>query len=128
MSDFGQHIMIDGRQCDLARLSDMDHIWHVLDSLPEVIGMTKIIQPYVFPYSGLVPEDKGLTGVVIIAESHITIHTFTEKNFLFCDIFSCRPFDAETAIAYIADAFGISDCEIHQAERGRHFPKMHNRS
>jgi S-adenosylmethionine decarboxylase len=31
-----------------------------------MINMTSITQPYVFPYSGLVPEDRGITGIVII--------------------------------------------------------------
>lgn len=123
MSDFGLHVMIDGRFCDYDKLADMVHIWQVLDELPGVIGMTKITQPYVFPYSGLVPEDKGVTGAVIIAESHITIHTFTKKGYLFFDIFSCRSFDVKTAVAYITNAFGIGECEIHQARRGRYFPR-----
>lgn len=120
---FGPHLMLDGRQCDPARLGDMAHIWRVLDALPDVIGMTKITQPHVFPYSGLRPEDAGVTGVVVIAESHITIHTFTEKDYIFCDVFSCRPFDVETAVAYLVAAFGIGECEIHHTERGQHFPR-----
>ena len=64
---FGPHLMLDCRECDIDKISDLALVQSFLDELPELIGMTKIIPPYVFPYSGLVPEDKGITGVVIIA-------------------------------------------------------------
>jgi len=123
VASFGPHLMIDGRQCNSSRIGDMAYIWQVLDDLPERIGMTKIIPPYVFPYSGLVPEDRGVTGVVVIAESHITIHTFTEKDYIFCDVFSCRSFDEETAVQYLVDAFGIVEYNLHRTERGANFPR-----
>ena len=74
--------------CPKETLSNYDLHFNYLKSLPELINMTPITQPYVFPYSGLVPEDKGITGIVIIAESHISIHSFEEKGYSFIDIFS----------------------------------------
>lgn len=120
---FGPHLMLDCRQCNHNRISDLHFVYRVLDELPEVIGMTKIIPPYVFPYSGLVPEDKGITGMVIIAESHLTFHSFVEKDFFFFDIFSCKPFDVEKAVTYIVDAFEVKHFERHMANRGREFPR-----
>ena len=78
---FGPHLMLDLRQCNQEKLKDYNLVFNVLQDLPGEIGMTKITQPYVFPYSGLIPEDKGITGTVIIAESHISIHTFQEKDY-----------------------------------------------
>ena len=59
---FGPHLMLDLQQCNYEKLKSYDLVFNVLHDLPEKIGMTKITQPYVFPYSGLVPEDKGITG------------------------------------------------------------------
>ncbi|HEY7295818.1 MAG TPA: S-adenosylmethionine decarboxylase, partial [Dehalococcoidia bacterium] len=73
-----QHLVIDGFVDDPTRISAVEPIFDLLNSLPDQIDMTKIIQPYVFRYHGVVPEDWGITGVVIIAESHISIHTFPE--------------------------------------------------
>ena len=50
-------------------------------------GDSKIMPPYVFRYHGEVPEDWGVSGVVLIAESHISIHTFPDKGYLSLDIF-----------------------------------------
>ena len=122
-SEFGPHLMMDCRGCNRDKIADVGLVWNFLNDLPEKIGMTKIIQPYVFPYSGLVPEDKGVTGMVIIAESHLTFHSFTEKDYFFFDLFSCKPFDVEATRQYIMDAFEVKEADVHFVERGQDFPR-----
>ena len=119
---FGPHLMLDCRQCNYAKISDLGYVWDFLNDLPEQIGMTKIIQPYVFPYSGLIPEDKGITGMVVIAESHLTFHSFTEKDYFFFDLFSCKPFDTERVVELVTEHFEVKSYERHDAFRGLHFP------
>ena len=121
--DFGPHLMLDCRECDSSKINDHALIYQFLDELPERVGMTKIIPPYVFPYSGLVPEDKGVTGMVIIAESHLTFHSFTEKDYFFFDMFSCKPFDVEVVERHVIETFGVKSYQRHQANRGREFPR-----
>lgn len=119
----GPHVMLDCRGCNPQKIGDLATIWQFLNDLPDEIGMTKITQPYVFPYSGVVPEDKGITGVVVIAESHLTFHSFTEKDYFFFDLFSCKPFDVEAVIERVVGTFGATDVEVHHTLRGRHFPR-----
>jgi S-adenosylmethionine decarboxylase len=88
-----------------------------------MIDMTPITQPYVFPYAGLVPEDKGITGIVIIAESHLSIHSFQEKNYTFIDIFSCKDFDVDKAVEYTVQLFQPESFEMNIVERGLDFPR-----
>ena len=126
MVGFGPHLMLDGYGCDKAKLQDLNLVYRILDELPARIGMTKIMPPYVFKYSGLRPEDWGLSGFVLIAESHISIHTFPEKNFVSVDIFSCKPFDSEFAAAYLKRAFGMEKVECTVLDRGTEFPKELN--
>lgn len=123
-SPFGPHLMLDLKQCDKESLSNYELIFNTLNDLPEKIGMTKITQPYVFPYSGLVPEDKGITGVVIIAESHISIHTFQEKDYCFVDIFSCKDFDVEFAAKYMISVFGAKKHDKFVVSRGKDFLRL----
>jgi len=120
---FGPHITLDLSGCNIEKLQNLQLHFDLLNTLPEKIGMTKITQPYVFPYSGLVPEDKGITGIVIIAESHISIHSFEEKNYCFVDIFSCCPFNTQKAIDVILDTFEPSSHKINIVERGIDFPR-----
>ena len=73
------HLLIDGYGADPELLADQQLIAEFLDEFPSQIGMTKISSPQVHNYVGAVPEDWGVSGFVIIAESHISIHTFPEK-------------------------------------------------
>ena len=126
MIGFGPHLMLDGYGCDKKRLQDLNLIYKILDELPKRIGMTKIMPPYVFRYSGVKPEDWVLSGFVLIAESHISIHTFPEKAFVSVDIFSCKHFDAEFAGTYLKNAFEMAKVESRMLDRGTEFPKNIN--
>jgi len=124
MVGFGPHLMLDGYGCDKAKLQDLNLVYRILDELPTRIEITKIMPPYVFRYSGLRPEDWGLSGFVLIAESHVSIHTFPEKTFVSVDIFSCKPFDAEFAASYLKKAFGMTKVDCTVLDRGTEFPKQ----
>jgi S-adenosylmethionine decarboxylase len=93
----GTHLMLDCYDCPKDRLEDTEHIFKILDSLPDKIRMTKVMAPQVFKYHGKNAEDWGLSGVVLIAESHISIHTFPDTNYAFVDIFSSKEFDIDHA-------------------------------
>lgn len=103
-----QHLVIDGFVDDVNKISDIEPIFDLLNDLPEQIEMTKITQPYVFRYSGVVPEDWGITGMVIIAESHISIHTFPEHKRFHMDVFSCKPFDYKRTMEIIEQRLGVT--------------------
>jgi S-adenosylmethionine decarboxylase len=70
--------------------------------------MTKISDPIVFRYSGAKPEDRGISGLVFIAESHISLHTFVERQFINIDVFSCKDFDAERIVEDMREKFGLT--------------------
>ena len=120
---FGPHITLDLKGCPKDILSNYQLHFEYLKNIPELIQMTPITQPYVFPYEGLVPEDKGITGIVIIAESHISVHSFEYKGYCFIDIFSCKPFDYERAIELTKEIFQPKDCEVNVVSRGKDFPR-----
>lgn len=119
---YGPHLMLDLGQCNALILNDLDACFTLLNELPEKIGMTKITQPYVFRYSGAVPEDDGITGVTIIAESHISLHTYPKKGFVFVDLFSCKSFDVNKASDYVVRFFESKSPSVHVEERGEAFP------
>ena len=123
MESTGSHLMLDGYGCEQKRLEDLEHIYHVLEEYPASIGMTKIMPPYVFRYTGVRPENWGVSGFVLIAESHISVHTFPEKQYLSLDILSSKPFDVEEAVAFARREFGIEKIEHNFLDRGTEFPK-----
>lgn len=119
---FGPHITLDLKGCPKEILSNYQLHFEWLKKLPELIQMTPITQPYVFPYSGLVPEDKGITGIVIIAESHLSIHSFEEKGWSFIDIFSCKDFDVQKAVDITVELFKPTSWDLNVVKRGKDFP------
>ena len=124
MIGFGPHLMVDGYQANYEVLSSVEAITNFLDELPKEIGMTKIMPPYVFKYDGGdKPEDWGVSGFVIIAESHISIHTFPEKEYFSLDIFSCKDFDMDKAVKIIKEYFNTDNLEIRTTNRGTEFPR-----
>jgi S-adenosylmethionine decarboxylase len=120
---FGPHLTLDLIGCPKEKLQNLDLHFKLLKDLPSLIGMTPITQPYVFPYSGLVPEDKGITGIVIIAESHLSIHSFEDKGHTFIDMFSCKPFDTELALEFILELFKPESYDMNIVQRGKKFPR-----
>jgi S-adenosylmethionine decarboxylase len=101
------HLIIDGFGNNQAILQDEQFIYQLLNSYPAKIGMTKISEPTVFRYSGSKPQDWGVSGLVFIAESHISLHTFVERKFINIDVFSCKDFDAERVMADMKDKFEL---------------------
>lgn len=120
---FGPHLMIDGFHADPTRLDDLEFIQVVLGALPDEMGMTKIMSPHATRHGGSAPEDAGVTGVVMIAESHIAIHTFPHKRFVSVDVFSCKEFDAAKAVSHLVRAFDIGRYDTFFFNRGKEFPR-----
>ncbi len=118
MMGFGQHLMIDGYGGERDRLEDLEGLYRFLDEYPAKMGMTKIMPPYVFKYKGSKPKDWGLSGVVLIAESHISIHTFPDRGYVNIDIFSCRDFDPSASLDDVKRAFSLRDVKVWTLERG----------
>ena len=118
---YGPHLMIDCYGCPRELLESLEHVYEFLDKSPMIIGMTKITPPYVFIYNGTVAEEWGVTGVVLIAESHLTVHTYPEQGVVFLDVFSCRPFNTDTLKEHCVGHFKPENFDDVLVYRGREF-------
>ncbi|HEU5439764.1 MAG TPA: adenosylmethionine decarboxylase [Ktedonobacterales bacterium] len=123
---FGPHLIIDGTRCDTKKLADRTIVEQVLNDYPAAIGMTKIGGPYMFEYQAPDPAYSGVSGIVVIAESHIAIHTFPELDYFTMDVFSCKNFDHELAIDYIKNAFDVQEMDRMLVQRGLSFKGPHH--
>ena len=59
-----------------------------------------------------------MSGFVIIAESHISVHTFPDRGYLNIDIFSCKDFDAESSLKDVKRVFGLMQVRVWELQRG----------
>ena len=116
------HLIIDGYGSDQQVLQNEEFLHQLLDSYPSMIGMTKISDPIVFKYVGNKPEEWGISGFVIIAESHISFHTFVERSYVNIDIFSCRDFDTDEAIRHFKEQLKLTTYKSYLVNRDWNIP------
>lgn len=62
--------------------------------------------------------NSGVTGVALLAESHISIHTWPETGYVALDVFMCGTCRAEDAVAPLKAAFRPKDFKITAVDRG----------
>jgi S-adenosylmethionine decarboxylase len=117
------HVTVDGYNGDPQKLADEHLVRAFLDTCPDEIGMTKIGPPHVCRYAGSKPEDWGVSGFVLIAESHISVHTFPNHGYAWVDIFSCKAFDTANAVESVRQTFATEHCDVHVLPRGLEYPK-----
>ncbi len=60
----------------------------------------------------------GVSGVVVLAESHISIHTWPERNFAALDVFMCGACDPYKVIPFLQAAFGPGTVQVDEQRRG----------
>ena len=112
------HLIVDGFGASRQMLESEEMVYDFLEHYPSRISMTKVAPPQVVTYSGSKPEDWGITGLVIIAESHISIHTFPERRYVNIDIFSCKDFDPQQAVDELKRMFRFSEMKTLLLTRG----------
>lgn len=118
------HVTIDASGCNKRKLASVTLVYDILNKLPDRIGMTKMTLPYVVKWFDKFSQGtEGISGFVMIAESHISIHTFPDQDYVFMDIFSCKEFDAEMAIKYLTGAFEATKYEKKILKRGVDFQR-----
>ena len=82
-----KHLMLDGFKGFRSRFDDMRLMHEILTELPVQLGAEPIMPPFVLPYyDGVMPEDVGISGVVLLRGGHFTIHTFSYAECYFADI------------------------------------------
>lgn len=120
---FGLHLMVELYDCDKESLNNQQLVYKILDELPNKIGMKKLIKPYVvFAEANQKRDPGGWSGFVIIQESHISIHTFVKRRFVTADVYSCKSFDPEIAVAYLQKELKTKNIEKIIEIRGKKYP------
>ena len=109
--------------CSPEVLNDKHLVLTILNTLPERLGMRKLIEPVVtFAQPNGKRDPGGWSGFVMIQESHISIHTFIQRRFVTVDMYSCKQFDAQESIHYLKGIFKTTDVECALVVRGKKYP------
>jgi S-adenosylmethionine decarboxylase len=124
ITHFGEHLTLDGYKGNFQQLSNQQTIRKCLDELPEKLGMTKLAEPQVyFAQSNNAKDPGGWSGYVIIAESHISIHTFPKRGFASIDIYTCKNgMNIHFIALYFKEIFHFEEIETNFIIRGKKYP------
>ena len=106
----GTHLIID--LYDAQQLDDQAHIERSMRACIEASGAT-LLHIHLHPF-----EPTGVSGVAVLAESHISVHTWPEAGFAAFDVFMCGDTEPEKCIDILADAFKANKVEVTNLKRG----------
>src|SRR6266516_2449010 len=112
------HLMLELYGCDRQLLSDEPLLRSVLEEYPARVGMERVSPVHLYQIETSNPLDDGLSGFVVIAQSHISLHAWPEYGEVDIDICSCKEFRQEDAIAFAKEIFQPDDVEAHFVVRG----------
>jgi S-adenosylmethionine decarboxylase len=96
VSYMGRHVIADLHDVSAEVLGSIDFWKEILIDGAKKSGATVLSNH--FHHFG---EGYGITGVIVLAESHISIHTWPEKNYAAIDVFMCGTCDPEVAVDHI---------------------------
>ena len=109
----GREWIIEAYGCDPAALRDPERLQTLFDRLIADLRLTSVAAPvwHTFPAPG------GITGFVVLAESHLACHTFPEFGSICVNVFCCRPTADIDAAAVMADVLGASHTLVRSIDR-----------
>ena len=107
----GAHLIID--IYDGERLDEIEHIERTLRHCVDAAGATLLhIHLHAF-------QPNGVSGVAVLAESHISIHTWPEAGYAALDVFMCGEADPDACIPILREAFSARRVAVSELLRGQ---------
>ena len=112
----GKHILLELYDCPQSKMNDIEGLEKQLCQAAEIMGATLVDSRFhqFSPY--------GVSGVVVIQESHLTIHTWPEFGYAAIDIFTCGDIDMDAGIKYLEKALQSRRVDSRLIERGINLP------
>ncbi|HET7627827.1 MAG TPA: adenosylmethionine decarboxylase [Bacillales bacterium] len=113
MEVFGTHVIAELWNCDEDKLNDIGFVERTMVQAALKAGA----EVREVTFHKFAPQ--GVSGVVIISESHLTIHSFPEHGYASIDVYTCgEKVSPHAAIDFIAEALECQDTERTELKRG----------
>ncbi len=106
--------LVDAHGCTAASLRSPDVLGSVFDALVRDLGLHAAGPPLwrVFPGAG------GVTGLLLLTESHLACHTFPERGFAAFNLYCCRPRAEWPWAERLTEALGAREVKVRSLTRG----------
>jgi S-adenosylmethionine decarboxylase len=107
----GAHLIVDLYGAD--RLNDIEHIEATLRRCVTAAKAT-LLHIHLHPF-----EPNGVSGVAVLAESHISIHTWPDQGYAALDVFMCGKADPDACVPILREAFSVKRIVVSELLRGK---------
>ena len=109
----GYQTLVELYGCDANLIDNENIVERILLELTELVGFT-VVKSVIHHFSPI-----GVSGVIVIQESHISIHTWPEYNYVAIDFFTCnKRYNIDDSISFMVKEFKASHSEIKEIKRG----------
>jgi S-adenosylmethionine decarboxylase len=108
----GAHVLADFWGCQFEKLDDAELLMNSLRQAAKVAKMT-ILGEESFKFN-----PQGFTGILLLSESHISIHTYPEQGYAAVDVYTCGDGMTEKAIDYLKEILQPTQVKEMQVRRG----------
>ncbi len=117
MEAIGKQIILELEKCSVPKLKNQAFVSQTMNLAAEKMGATVVISEFhrFSPY--------GISGVVVIQESHLTIHTWPEYQYAAIDIFTCGTIDLQKGTDFLIETFEARESDYRLLFRGKIPPK-----
>ncbi|MBS0203110.1 MAG: adenosylmethionine decarboxylase [Planctomycetes bacterium] len=113
MEHLGRHVIIELWGCNDAAINDSELVKSAMLDAVRAANAT-LLNIYVHTFS-----PQGVTGVAVLSESHLSIHTWPEHRYVAADVFTCGETTKPQAAAdVLARRFGAEQTVVRELERG----------
>ncbi len=113
MKALGIHLLIELTSCNRQKINNLDYLERIMAQAAEEAGATVLKTAF----QDFNPQ--GVSGVVVIAESHLTIHTWPEYGYAAVDIFTCgTKVDPWKAADFLNEHLEANEIQIRDFRRG----------
>ena len=113
MNALGRHLLLELLDCDFDAINSLEVVKSTLVEAAKLARAT-IVDVVFHEFNPF-----GISGVVVIAESHLSIHTWPEHRYAAVDIFSCgEVLKPEVAANYLVEQFGAERTSVVELQRG----------
>lgn len=110
--EFGKQYLIEFIGCDATKLKFVDDVQKALLQAAE--ASKAVILNYFFHQF----QPEGVTGIILIAESHFSIHTWPQDNYAAFDVFTCGDMDVDKAIIVLKECLRAKEVKKIMVRRG----------
>ena len=113
----GRHLLVEYRGCAGNILNDYDKIESMLQRAAIAAGATLVGKVF-HQFTPI-----GVSGVVVVQESHISIHTWPEEGYAAVDFYTCGDCKPERAHELLLEELEATEFELLTVRRGAHLPR-----